>query len=104
MIAEAEVVAVSVASLWEIAIKNNLRQRVSDPLNVTVVEARDAFGAASFKILPIELSYLQAVEILPPIHRDPFDRLIVAVASSDTYRLVTHDRILRDYGGDVLLV
>lgn len=104
MIAEAEVVAMSVASLWEIAIKNNLGRHARDPLNVSVRDAREAFAAVSFEILPIELAHMQVVEILPLIHRDPFDRLIVAVAQSDTYRLVTHDRTLREYGGDTLVV
>jgi PIN domain nuclease of toxin-antitoxin system len=104
MIATAEVVAMSVASLWEIAIKNNLGRQASDPLNVSVIEAKEAFAAVAFEILPIEMAHMQVVEGLPIIHRDPFDRMIVAVAQSDTYRLVTHDRRLREYGGDVLLV
>lgn len=41
--------------------------------------------------------------MLPLIHRDSFDRMIVAVALADTYRLVTHDRTLCEYGGDVFL-
>ncbi len=94
----------SVASLWEIAIKNNLGRQASDPLNVSVIEAKEAFAAVAFEILPIEMAHMQVVEGLPIIHRDPFDRMIVAVAQSDTYRLVTHDRRLREYGGDVLLV
>jgi len=104
LISEADAVAVSIASLWEVAVKNNLGRRVTDPLGISVANARAEFDAASFDVLSISLAHLTQVEVLPLIHRDPFDRMIVAVALADTYRLVTHDRTLREYGGDVLLV
>lgn len=94
-------VAISIASLWEIAIKNAVGRA---PLPMTVVQAAAAFEAASFTRLPITIAHLAEIENLPNCHRDPFDRLLVATAIADTYRLVTTDHALRDYGDHVLLV
>ena len=44
-----------------------------------------------------------AVEDLPPIHADPFDRLLIAQAKSTDMKLITHDHLIADYG-DVALV
>ncbi|TPG20378.1 type II toxin-antitoxin system VapC family toxin [Sphingomonas koreensis] len=104
MIAEpANEVSVSMASLWEIAIKNSLGPRRT-AIGLSTAQAIEEFTAASFEVLPIEVRHALGVERLPHLHGDPFDRLLIATAEADTYRLVTHDRALAAYGDYVILV
>lgn len=97
-------VAVSLASLWEIAIKNGLRRQSKGAIGLSVGMAGEEFAAASFDIQPFDIEVLQRVEQLPHHHGDPFDRLIVATAMTYGYRLLTHDQALAAYGEQVLLV
>ena len=97
-------VAVSLASLWEIAIKNGLKRSGAGAIGFSVGIAQEAFAAASFDIQPFDIEVLRAVEQLPHHHGDPFDRLIVATAETFDYRLMTHDQTLAAYGGHVLIV
>ncbi|WP_174284943.1 type II toxin-antitoxin system VapC family toxin [Sphingomonas bacterium] len=97
-------VTLSIASLWEIALKNNLGRVVRDPIGLTLADAQAEFEEAAFTILPIEPRHLTMVERLEQHHGDPFDRLLVSIAMSDGYLLVTHDRRLAPYGDHVLLV
>ncbi|MBV8999733.1 MAG: type II toxin-antitoxin system VapC family toxin [Solirubrobacterales bacterium] len=84
-------VALSAASVWEIAIKRSLG-RVTLP---------DGWAAAlqrlRFDPMPVTAIHAAAVERLPWHHRDPFDRLLVAQASVERCALVTADRRLRKY-------
>jgi len=90
----------SVASLWEIAIKastGKLRQHSSfDPL-VQVQVLGNAIN-----LLPISAGHLDLVQALPFHHRDPFDRLLVAQAIGENPVLLSHDRALSIYGAQVL--
>ncbi|MEI9927421.1 MAG: type II toxin-antitoxin system VapC family toxin [Sphingomonas sp.] len=97
-------VAVSIASLWELAIKRPLQRGTDWDIGMPAERAAAEFRAASLDILAIEVRHLSALEALPPHHGDPFDRLLVAIAHADTYRLVTHDKRLAAYGDHVLLV
>lgn len=97
-------VAVSLASLWEIAIKNGLRRQGKSAIGLSVGVAAAEFAAASFDIQPFDIAVLQALEQLPRHHGDPFDRLIVATAKTYEYHLVTHDQALAAYGEHVLLI
>lgn len=91
-IADAEQVYVSAVSGWEIAIKTALgRLR---PLR-TVAEAIEESG---FEELPIRLRHAVALATLPPHHRDPFDRMLVAQAQVDGLTLVTRDAAFEAYG------
>ncbi|SFP86627.1 type II toxin-antitoxin system VapC family toxin [Sphingomonas rubra] len=95
-------ISVSIATLWEIAVKNALQR--SEPIGVSVDTAARLMDEAGFDVLAIERRHLLAIERLPLHHRDPFDRMLVAQAAVDGYRLVTHDRALAAYGDHVLLV
>jgi PIN domain nuclease of toxin-antitoxin system len=97
-------VAVSVVSLWEIAIKNALVRPTNDPIGLTVADAIAEFQSASFSILPAQLPCLSIIEALPPIHRDPFDRFLVAAAQAWDAQFMTHDRELAAYGDHVTIV
>ncbi len=68
------------------------------------VEAQRHFTEAGYDLLAITSKHIQALEGLPGLHRDPFDRLLVAQALSDPLWLVTHDKMLSDYGPLVLIV
>jgi PIN domain nuclease of toxin-antitoxin system len=93
---------VSVASLWEISIKHPLGRKEAMP--VSGATALDLFERAQFRILPVTAAHAIAVEELPPVHGDPFDRLIVAQALSEPMRLVTADRLLARYSDTVIVV
>ena len=57
--------------------------------------------AAGFADLPIQVEHVLAVEHLPLIHRDPFDRLLVVQAAREGLRLLSSDRTLASYGDPV---
>ena len=86
-------VLVSVASLWEIAIKNRLG-RLPDDLPTILA----GVWAAGFHVLPIEIRHLTALGTIPIHHRDPVDHLLLAQAATDELTLMTVDRQLEPYG------
>ena len=95
-IATADVVFVSVASAWEAAIKTSLgRLELPDTIEAGVL-------ASGFEKLLITFSHAEHAGGLPPHHRDPFDRMLVAQAQAEGLTLVTHDRLLEPYGVEIL--
>lgn len=90
---------VSVASLWEVAIKSGKGRLRVDP-----AELLKGISVNHFSMLPIEAAHVLALLDLPPVHRDPFDRIIVAQADCESMRVLTHDAQLQSYGAAVLLV
>jgi PIN domain nuclease of toxin-antitoxin system len=85
------VVFVSAASVWEIAIKKSLGKIAAPDDLVARVEE------AIFEPLPVGLDHAQHVATLPLHHRDPFDRLLVAQAQVEGATLVTVDDALAAY-------
>lgn len=85
----------SVASLWEVAIKTSLAR--SD-FQVNPLALRVGLLQEGFRELAIGVEHVLAVQHLPWIHRDPFDRLLVAQASRERLTLLTVDRTLLGYG------
>ncbi len=77
--------SVSIASLWECAIKSSLGKLVV-PDNFCRIIAHD------YNILGLEIAHLQAYEQLPMHHRDPFDRMLIAQAQLVGLTLLTHGR------------
>lgn len=100
MIATAPLVYVSMASMWEIAIKH--RGGRSDAPPFGPAEAQEEFMAAEFRILPIEVEHLIAVASLPRLHGDPFDRLIVAQAQTTSLQLISGDPMMLRYSSTFL--
>lgn len=92
-------VYVSAASIWEISIKSALGKLTADPDEVLA-----ALEPAGFLSLPITGEHAARVVTLPSIHRDPFDRLLIAQAQSEPMRLLTNDGALAAYGEAVLVV
>lgn len=86
----------SAASLWEITIKHGLGRR---DFRVDPHIFRRALLDNGYIELPITSQHAIATAHLPPIHKDPFDRLLVAQAESEGVLLLTSDRIVARYPG-----
>ena len=84
-------VLVSAASVWEMAIKAALGKLT------TPDDLDDQLRLNRFDVLPITLAHARAVEHLPPLHRDPFDRMLVVQAQVEGLTLVTRDRLVQQY-------
>ncbi len=92
---------VSAASVWEIAIKRALGR---GDMPVSSQQALGFFRQSGYKLLPIDAAHATAVENLPAHHQDPFDRILVAQALSEPMRLITHDPKVALYSDTVILV
>lgn len=98
------VIYISVASIWEISIKYQLGR---GDMPVSGSRATELFSAAGYLLLPIQAFHAfhaTAVESLPAIHNDPFDRMLVAQALSEPMRLMTHDRTVSRYSDTIISV
>ena len=95
-IASADLVFVSAATAWEAGIKVALgRLRIPEAIAVGMADS-------GFEELPITVAHAEAAAALPPLHPDPFDRMLVAQARLEHLTLVTHDEQLRGYAVDLL--
>ncbi len=90
---------VSVASLWEIAIKYTLGR---GDMPISSAQALHYFKQAGYRILSVEAEHTTALEQLPALHQDPFDRLLVAQALSEPMQLLTHDAAMARYGAHIV--
>lgn len=90
---------VSAASIWEISIKAALGQIQVDPTEIV-----ESIHACGFQELPITSRHAIETGKLPPHHRDPFDRLLVAQSRVEPMYLLTHDQQLAIYGETILTV
>ncbi len=88
----------SVASLWEVAIKSSLGK---PSFQVDARALRRGLLAEGLQELPLVVEHCLAVQHLPWVHRDPFDRLLVAAARETGFQLITADRTLLAYGPEV---
>ena len=88
----------SVASLWEIAIKRGLGRPDFD---VDPRRLRRGLLDNGYEELPITSAHVVAVDALPPLHRDPFDRLLISQAITEGVLLLTADARLAAYPGPV---
>jgi PIN domain nuclease of toxin-antitoxin system len=91
-------VAVSVASLWEIEIKRGLG-RIEADLGALVREISQTEG---FRMLQIRPTHVLTLGTLPHLHKDPFDRMLVAQAMRDGLALVTRDAAMSGYPVDLV--
>jgi PIN domain nuclease of toxin-antitoxin system len=89
---------VSVVSLWEIAIKHSSRPA---EMPISGADAARWLHGADASVLDVTPAHVLALETLPPLHRDPFDRMLVAQARSETLRLLTSDVRVANYGGEI---
>ena len=99
LIEAADTVYVSAASLWEATIKYHLGKLHVEPDRLV-----GAVTASGFSELPISLQHAVAISRLPALHRDPFDRLLIAQALIEPLLLLTADAQLEAYSTLVRLV
>ena len=97
-------VFVSVVTIWEIAIKRALGRRGAGAMPVSSAEALYFFRAAEFDLLDICPAHVIAVETLPLLHADPFDRILIAQALTEPLRLLTGDAKVAAYSDTIILV
>ena len=84
----------STASIWEVVIKNALGRR---DFHVDPRQLRDGLIQNGYGELAIRSEHALAVGLLPPIHNDPFDRILMAQAQVENVTLLTTDRTLARY-------
>jgi PIN domain nuclease of toxin-antitoxin system len=97
-------VFVSAANVWEIAIKHALARGGMNDMPISAQEALGYFREAGYVMLDIAPAHAVAVEELPMLHADPFDRILVAQALTVPLRLLTHDPRVARYSDTVILV
>ena len=88
----------SVASLWELVIKRALNR---PDFKVEPSLLRRALLEAGWQELSVQASHVLAVGDLPALHRDPFDRLLLAQANAEALLLITADQQLARYPGPI---
>ena len=97
-VATADIVWVSAASGWEVAIKQAVgKLRLADPFASMV-------KASEFAELPVTLRHAEQLAELPPHHTDPFDRMLIAQAQTEGATFITHDRHFKPYDISIVWV
>jgi PIN domain nuclease of toxin-antitoxin system len=91
----------STASLWEVVIKRELSR---DDFKVDPRLLRRGLLDNGYSELPIRSEHVVAMDTLPPIHKDPFDRVLVAQALVEGIRLLTTDATVARYPAPVQAV
>lgn len=97
-------IVVSVASVWEIAIKHALARGGPNDRPLSGRDALGYFRDAGFELLDIGPAHAAAIQTLAPLHADPFDRMLVAQALTTPLRLLTHDHRVAAYSDTVIIV
>jgi PIN domain nuclease of toxin-antitoxin system len=90
----------SVASVWEIQIKQQLgKLRLHLPLASLIAAQQQTNG---LELLPVQLDHVLALDSLPLHHKDPFDRLLIAQSQVENAVLVSADSVFSQYSAQVL--
>ena len=90
------IVFVSAATAWEISIKKSLG-KLDAPDDMEEIILQEGFSP-----LPITLFHGQQAGALPSLHRDPFDRMLVAQAQAEGLAILSADKVLNNYGIKVI--
>jgi len=88
----------SAASLWEVAIKRGLGR---EDFKVDTRLLRRGLLDNGYSELPIISDHVVAIDSLPPMHKDPFDRILVAQATVEGVTLLTIDSLVSQYPGSI---
>lgn len=97
----ANILVLSVVSVWEMQIKQQLgKLTLRLPLSHLIEDQQKTNGV---EILPISLAHVLALEVLPPHHKDPFDRLLIAQANAAGIGLLSVDPVFRQYTVKLLI-
>lgn len=88
------IIYLSMFSFWEISIKENLGKiQLSKPIKILYDEAIEA----GFLILGFKFQYITELEKLELIHKDPFDRIIIAQAIAENFTIISRDENFNKY-------
>jgi PIN domain nuclease of toxin-antitoxin system len=87
---------ISIASIWELAIKLNLKKL---KLDVSLEELKGAIVANNFEILPLDFEHIIGLSKLADFHKDPFDRIIIAQAITESCIVLSKDTTFSLYEG-----
>ena len=88
----------STISIWEVGIKNNLGK---PDFSVDPRELYDTLLLCGYEELSINAEHTILSSTLPLIHKDPFDRILIAQSIKEGIPFVTSDKMIRDYPGDI---
>lgn len=91
----------SAASLWEVAIKSSLGR---PDFQIDVRLLRRGLLDNGYVELAISSEHAVALDLLPPLHKDPFDRLLISQAMTEGITLLTSDQQVANYPGAIRLV
>lgn len=94
----------SVISIWEVAIRWPLRRGSPSDMPLSGRAFAEALADAGIRILESTPAHAVALDDLPPLHGDPFDRLLLAAARAEGMTLLTRDATLAGYGAGVRLI
>ncbi len=94
-------VTFSAASIWEVAIKNGLGR---PDFSVDPRVLRRGLLEHGYVELPVTGAHAAAIDVLPDIHRDPFDRLLIAQAHAEGLTLLTADSVIGRYPGPIQVI
>ncbi len=97
MVYDSGEIYMSFATLWEIAIKQTVGKL--DIITMNIYELADFCENRGILIMPLKFSYLEKIKHMPLIHRDPFDRIIMATAIEENCTLITNDSEIIKYDG-----
>ena len=89
----------SIASIWEIGIKTAIGKLT---VRGGFAQLEEFTQANALKLLPITFSHIQALQQLPLHHRDPFDRLLIAQALTESLTLLTRDAAFQQYPASLM--
>lgn len=92
---DANTLYISITSTWEIAIKSSIG-KLSE-LNGGVSAFLTQINEMPISILPVMPRHVEMVETLPLIHRDSFDRLLIATAKTENMTILTNDENIHEY-------
>lgn len=90
----------SPASIWEVVIKGSMR----DDFDVNPTLLYRGLLGAGYLELPVTARHALEVDALPLIHKDPFDRILLAQAISENYMFLTADTLICKYRGPIIYI
>jgi PIN domain nuclease of toxin-antitoxin system len=96
---EANSLFFSSASIWEIVIKRGLKR---EDFRVNPHRLRKLLVANGYTELPLTSEHALAIDLLPPLHKDPFDRVLIAQARTEGMQLLTADSQVVAYGEGIM--
>jgi PIN domain nuclease of toxin-antitoxin system len=101
LVSDAAELYFSAASIWEVAIKTSLGRA---DFAVDPRQLRRGLLSNGYLELPVTGEHGIEVGSLPDVHKDPFDRMLIAQSRVEGMRLVTADKMVAQYSGDILMV